>query len=138
MQTSDTNSLLKTREWSEQEAFKLQLPRNHLHAIALSNVLDERKSATSQNELQRLAERYGVDVWKIQNLARFVSSPSVQGDRVIKTITKEGDENITMTVSHNSYCNLWSLSKSLSPKAVWIEPNISLSDYNSSRSTASV
>jgi len=117
--TSDTNNLLKSRERTEQEAFRLQLPRNHIHSTALSNLLDERKSATSQNELQRLAEQYGIDIWKLENLARFVSSPSVQRGRAIKTITKEGEENIMMM-------------------AVWIEPNISMSHHNGSRSTASV
>lgn len=107
--TSDTNNFFRTREHSEHEVFKLQLPRNHLHSIALSNLLDERKSATSQSELQRLADRYGVDVWKLENLARFVSSPSVRGGRAVRTVTKDGEESITMT-------------------AVWIEPDIPMSD----------
>lgn len=98
-QASNANSLFRTREQSDHEAFKLQLPRNHLHSIALSNLLDERKSATSQNELQGLAERYGVDLWKLENLARFVNSPSVQGGKATRTVNKEGEESIVMTVS---------------------------------------
>jgi hypothetical protein len=102
LQTSNANNLLKSRERSEHEAFKPQLPRNHIHSIALSNLLDERKSVTSRSELQRLAERYGVDIWKLENLARFVSSPSVQGGRAVRAATKEGEESITMTVSHGN------------------------------------
>jgi hypothetical protein len=89
--------------------------------------LDERKSATSQSDLQHLAERYGVDIWKVEDLARFVSTPSIQGGRAVRTVTKEGEESVTMTVSHiNSMCAFFghSYDRYIFNKAVWIEPNL--------------
>jgi len=98
----DATTLFKSRQDSASES---RLSRNHLHSTSLCNLLDEHKSAASQSDLERLAGRYGIDVLKLENLARFVSSPSVQGGGGVKRVTEEGEESIAI-------------------RAVWIEPSI--------------
>ncbi|KAJ7582814.1 hypothetical protein C8J56DRAFT_955798 [Mycena floridula] len=69
---------LESLAQSEQEAAAPHMTRNRLHAMSVTNLLDERKAATTKRDLARLAEKYGIDASKLENLARFVSSPSVE------------------------------------------------------------
>lgn len=74
----------------------------------LTELLDERKSATSQADLVRLSNKYGIDVNKLQNLTRFVTSPSVtQASTITNVETETGDTEVIMEVSgsptHSSY-----------------------------------
>ncbi|RDB24240.1 hypothetical protein Hypma_008771 [Hypsizygus marmoreus] len=102
---SETNRLFKSRSQSESEALSTQPIHNRLHAATLSELLDKRKSAKTQAEVERLAERYGIDVAKLQSLSRFVNSPSVHGASAVRTLEKDGEESIMVT-------------------AVWVEPRI--------------
>jgi crotonobetainyl-CoA:carnitine CoA-transferase CaiB-like acyl-CoA transferase len=48
-------------------------------STTLSELLEERKKAKTRVEVVRMAEKYGVEVEKLESVARFVSSPSVEG-----------------------------------------------------------
>jgi hypothetical protein len=51
--------------------------RNQISAQTLSNLLDDRKDAKTQKELDDLAKDYGMDPAVIAELAKHVNSPSV-------------------------------------------------------------
>jgi len=68
-------------------------PRNRLRPSALVDLLDERKALASRFELDRLAERYNVDVDVMERLALYVNTPSVTeaGTHTSKTDENEGE-----------------------------------------------
>lgn len=71
--TTNTKQLFESREESD-----IQLPtRNRLYAFSISELLDRQKSVKTHDELVKLAEEFKIDVNKLKNLIRFVSSPSV-------------------------------------------------------------
>lgn len=68
-------------------------------AMTLSDLLDERKHVATRKELMSLAERYGIDVEKLESVARFVNTPTVE-DGSVRTVTdSDGNEKVTMLVS---------------------------------------
>ncbi|CCL99234.1 uncharacterized protein FIBRA_01249 [Fibroporia radiculosa] len=95
----------RTRLQSEAEATSAKPTRNRLVAASITELLQERKSLTTQEELEKLAERYGIDVEALENLARFVNSPSVDKDSVRRTVNEDGIESLTM-------------------KATWVDPDM--------------
>lgn len=116
------HKLFKSRAQSEYEASAPTPTRNRLHAATLSDLLDERKAAKTRGDLQRLADRYVIDFTKVENLSRFVSSPSVQGGTVVRTVGPDGEESLVMTVRQFEFCiNLRLFCPPLF-KAVWAEP----------------
>ena len=72
--------------------------RNRLNAATLSTLLDDRKFATSRSDLDRLAARYTVDVSILERLAGFVNSPSIGEGTVVRTVSDDGQEKVTMQV----------------------------------------
>ncbi|TFK55232.1 hypothetical protein OE88DRAFT_1732488 [Heliocybe sulcata] len=97
IRTADTiNRGFLSKQQSEAEAASSQRVRNHLLAPALSDLLDQRKHITSPQELQSLADEYGVDVDKLERLARYVNSPSVD-ERTRSTILKGDEQHTTAT-----------------------------------------
>ncbi|KAH0584301.1 hypothetical protein H2248_009846 [Termitomyces sp. 'cryptogamus'] len=101
----DISQLFKSRLESEHEASSTSPVHNRLHAVALSYLLDERKSACSTQDIERLAKRYDIDASKLENLARYVSTPSVQRGSEKRTVEKDGQEDVTI-------------------QAVWIDPQL--------------
>lgn len=91
--------MFQSRAESEVEAAAPRLARNHLHAPSLSQLLDERKGARSAGDVEVLARKWGVDVEKLESVARFVNSPSVQGGRASRIVGKDGEESLVMEVS---------------------------------------
>jgi hypothetical protein len=69
------NRLHQKRTQSEVEA--ASYPRNRLLSATLSDLLDERKRAVSPKELESIANKYDIDIVKLESLARFVNSPTV-------------------------------------------------------------
>lgn len=65
----------------------------------MSYLFDERKSARSTQDIERLAKEYGIDASKLENLARYVSSPSVQSGSEKRTVEKDGEESVMIQVS---------------------------------------
>jgi len=105
VRTADSiNRGFRSRQQSEAEAASHPV-RNHLLAPALSDLLDDRKRVTSIQELQSLATRYGVDVDKLERLARYVNSPSADEGTRRKVVEQE--EELTTV------------------KAIWVEPTTS-------------
>ena len=76
----------------------MQPTRNRLRAATLSELLDARKGAPTTLDLKTLAEKYGIDKQKIEKLATFVNTPSVDGGSMTRTVGKDGDESLTTTV----------------------------------------
>ncbi|KAG6832414.1 hypothetical protein H0H87_001574 [Tephrocybe sp. NHM501043] len=95
----ETAQLFKSRSESESEAASLSLVHNRLHAASLSDLLDRRKSAKSTQEVNVLAKQYGIDAAKLENLARFVSSPSVHSGSEMRTVEKDGEESVVIRAS---------------------------------------
>ncbi|KAF8061530.1 hypothetical protein FPV67DRAFT_283858 [Lyophyllum atratum] len=100
---TEVGQLFKSRTESELEAASPVPIRNRLHAATLSELLDKRKSAKSAQDVERLAEQYNIDVAKLEKLARFVNTPSIQSGTAVRIVEKDGEE-------------------SLMTEAVWIEP----------------
>ncbi|TFK26390.1 hypothetical protein FA15DRAFT_292492 [Coprinopsis marcescibilis] len=104
-QISKTSRLFQSRLASEEEASSLKPAHNHLYSGSLHALLDERKSAKTPRDLQRLAEKYGVDVDKLENLAKYLNAPSVDKSGGVKTVDKDGNETVSYT-------------------ALWVQPRI--------------
>ncbi|GBE80729.1 predicted protein [Sparassis crispa] len=92
----NTQHVLQTRLQSEAEARSSHPTHNRLLAASLQELLEERKSVTTQAELEKLAKRYNVDVAKLESVAQFVNSPSVLPGSVVRTVSDDGEERITM------------------------------------------
>ncbi|KAG6872808.1 hypothetical protein C0995_006407 [Termitomyces sp. Mi166 len=101
----ETSQLFRSRVESENEASSTSPVHNRLHAAALSYLLDERKSARSTQDTERLVKQYGIDASKLENLARYVSSPSVQSGSEKRMVEKDGEESVTI-------------------QAVWVDPHL--------------
>ncbi|OCH95597.1 hypothetical protein OBBRIDRAFT_745346 [Obba rivulosa] len=86
----------QTRLQSEVEARSSRPTHNHLLPSSLTELLDERKAVTKRSELEDLANRYGIDVARLESLARFVNTPSIQQDSMIKTMGEDGVERVTV------------------------------------------
>ncbi len=90
--------IYEARLQSELEARSPQTPRNHLLAATLEDLLEERKKSRSQEQLTNLAKKYNIDVARLENLARFVNTPNVDPESVVKTVDDDGTERVTMKV----------------------------------------
>lgn len=75
------------------------VPSNRLLALSLSDILDERKAASSSAEIAEIARNYGMDAQTLERVARFVNTPSVAPQDVTRTVGKDGEEKTTMLVS---------------------------------------
>ncbi|OBZ75621.1 hypothetical protein A0H81_04497 [Grifola frondosa] len=94
-----THHMLQARLQSEVEARSSRPTHNHLLASSLFDLLEERKTVTSQRELEELAKNYDMDISKLVGLARCVNSPSVAEGSVVRTVDRNGVESITMTAA---------------------------------------
>ena len=64
----------------------------------MSDLLDNCKTAKSPQDLEALAQRYGVDVPTLESLRNSVNTPAVDPDSVVKTIGADGEERTTVKV----------------------------------------
>lgn len=101
-EASNADQLFKSRAQSEAEASSSQRTKNRLHAPTLSQLLDERKAARTEKDLEQLCTKYGIDQDKVASLARFVSSPSIDGRTAVRTTAKDGEEGLTVKVRESS------------------------------------
>ena len=97
-----TTRLFQSRAASEDEASSFKPAHNHLYAGSLHELLDERKSARTHQDLINLANRYNIDVDKMERLARFVTSPSVDNNLNVRKVDKNGGVFVTLTVCSRS------------------------------------
>jgi hypothetical protein len=115
----------QSRARSEVEATASHPTRNRLLSGTLSDLLDERKKATSLKELETIANIHDIDIMKLESLARFVNSPAIGEGTIVRTRDAGGDQIITSTV-----CFITILKARISEflhtlQAVWAEPTYS-------------
>lgn len=83
---------------SEAEADPNNPTRNRVLSATLAELLNERKMAP-RKDVEALVNGYGMDLAKLESLARHVNTPSV-GEGTRKVIKHgSGEETITSTVS---------------------------------------
>lgn len=87
------------RVQSEVEANPSHPIRNRILSSTLSNLLDARKSWVSRTDIEAFENHYGIDVDKLESLARFVNTPSIDEGSRRKTVDENGVEVITSKVS---------------------------------------
>lgn len=107
--------LFQSRARSEEEAASMRTPRNRLLVSSLVALLEERQNlfsrmsgggeATTRDDdaLRQLAEKYGMDVERLESLARSVNVPRVQegGVRYVKD-AQSGEETAISEVGSSS------------------------------------
>lgn len=99
------------------------VPSNRLLALSLSDILDERKSASSSAEIAKIAGTYGMDAQTLERVARFVNTPSVAPQNVTRTVGKDGEERTTMLVSLDLCgASLLLIISMVHSQASWSEP----------------
>jgi len=91
--------MLKTREESETNANSVKTTRNRLLASTLIELLDERKMAASEGDLDRFAARYNIDRDVLERLTRSVNSPSTDESTARKIVDEDGSERILATAT---------------------------------------
>ena len=89
----------QTRARSEIEATPSHAARNRILSATLSELLDERKQTTSFKELERIANKYDMDIAKLESLARFVNTPTIGEGTTTRTKDTNEEQIITSTVS---------------------------------------
>jgi len=96
---ASANHMYNSHLLSENEA--ANPPQNRVQASRLSQLLDERKSIRTERDMEFLAKRFGVDLEKLESISKFVTTPSVHANALVKD---GGDKRIM--------------------KAVWINPHL--------------
>lgn len=115
---STTNRLFLSRARPEFEASSPHLPKNHLYSSTLTELLNQRKSARTQKDLEQLSKDFGIELDKLESLARFVTSPSVIAT-TIHSVGKDGEGSITSVCG---VCITVIFSHLDHFQAVWVEP----------------
>jgi len=103
--SSRTNRLFESRAKPEFEALSPHLSRNHPYSSTLTKLLNQRKSARTKKDLERLSKDFDIELDKLESLARFITSPSVIST-AIDSVGTDGEGSITT--------------------AVWVEPDVDL------------
>ncbi|CAE6416523.1 unnamed protein product [Rhizoctonia solani] len=98
-QSDRSLDMIRAREESEQMAASNTIPSNRILALVLSDMLDARKSASSTKEIGEIAKSYGVDTQTLQNVARFINTPSIDANNVTRIVGKDGEEKTTMVAT---------------------------------------
>jgi hypothetical protein len=91
---STTNRLFESRAKPEFEASSSHIPKNHLYSSTLTELLNQRKSAHTQKDLEKLSKEFGIELDKLESLVRFVTSPSVIG-ATIHSVRKDGERSMS-------------------------------------------
>lgn len=93
----------QTRLRSEEEARSPRLTPNRLVAESLLELLEERKYVATQKGLEILVKKHGMDLEKLERLARRVNSVSVDQDTVKRSVSEDGHESVFMLVSNVAF-----------------------------------
>lgn len=97
--------ILKSRQVAAEEeeliaaSYKKIAITNRLSAQALSNLLDERKTATSRAQIESIATEYGIEMAVLDELSRHITAPSVTA----LESTKEELEESMLVRTHSLY-----------------------------------
>lgn len=92
--SNTTDRLFESRAKPEFETSLPHLPKNHLYSSTLTELLDQRKSAHTQKDLEKLSKEFGIELDKLESLVRFVTSPSVIGT-AIHSVGKNGEGSMS-------------------------------------------
>jgi len=107
MQTVRTQAsfteLFQSRARAEDQATSMRIPRNHLLVSSLVALLEERQKqvpGSGDAALRQLAEKYAMDVERLESLARSVNVPRVRegGVRHIRD-AQSGEETVISEVA---------------------------------------
>ena len=98
---STTSRLFESRAKPEFEASSSQLPKNHLYSSVLTELLNQRKSARTQKDLEKLSKEFNINLDNLESLARFATSPSVVGT-ALHSVGEDGEVPMT-TVRSSLY-----------------------------------
>ena len=60
----------------------------------MTELLNQRKSAHTQKDLENLSKEFGIEMDKLESLVRFVTSPSVIGT-AIHSVGKDGEGSMS-------------------------------------------
>jgi uncharacterized protein (DUF58 family) len=98
--------LFESRARAEDEAISAHTPHNRLHVSSLVALLKERHDVGGSTATrQQLAEKYGMDVERLEKLVRSVNVPSVReiplggsGVRYVRN-AERGEDNAVREVS---------------------------------------
>jgi hypothetical protein len=114
--------IFKSRSRLEAEVSESHATRNRVGASTLTDLLEQRKSLASRDELGRVAGLCGMDLAKLESVARYANSPSIGEGTTVKRIGEDGEELITMSVcGHFEESMAWLMIIVL--QAVWVEPS---------------
>ncbi|KAJ3717642.1 hypothetical protein DFJ43DRAFT_1099095 [Lentinula guzmanii] len=92
-----SREMIESRIQSEQEAASMHPSRNHVQASTLTYLLDKSKSNASRQDIKELANKYGVDIEKIEKLSQHVTSPSINPNSVVRKVRNEdGEEELSV------------------------------------------
>lgn len=94
---STTNRLLEPRAKPEFEALSPHLSKNHPYSSTLTELLNQRKSARTKEDLEELSKDFDIELDKLESLARFITSPSVIST-AIDSVGIDGEGSITTAV----------------------------------------
>lgn len=102
--------LLSSQNISEQQASAHAMTRNRLTSGMLYNLLNERKSLASKDELLKLAQKYDIDVDVLERVATYANIPSVLKGSERKVVEDDGQERVTYIVSDVSAIIIYTIS----------------------------
>lgn len=69
----------------------------------------------SRQELEKLAEKYGMDIGKLERLSQHVTSPSIKNNSAVRSVRKEdGEEEVSVMVRAFFPCQSTSLQLNIS------------------------
>ncbi|KAF4615263.1 hypothetical protein D9613_002799 [Agrocybe pediades] len=95
-EAQNTARLFESRAKSEASSSS-GLPKEKVYAFVLSDLLDKRKAVKSSAELGKLCEEYGFEASRLESLARFVSSPSIDKSTIRPAAGKSEEEGFLVT-----------------------------------------
>lgn len=73
-------------------------PPDHLTASLLSSLLDRLKALPQGESAAKLFKEYNVSEAKVDQVRRWVNSPSIDKDRTQVILSKDGEESVKMMV----------------------------------------
>ncbi|KAJ7219100.1 hypothetical protein GGX14DRAFT_589990 [Mycena pura] len=95
---ASADHMYNSRLLSENEAASANPPQNRVQASRLSQLLDERKSVRTARDMEFLAKRFGVDLEKLESISKFLSTPSVHANSLVRDVHKDGGDKQVMKV----------------------------------------
>ncbi|KAM0792316.1 hypothetical protein ACM66B_005001 [Microbotryomycetes sp. NB124-2] len=87
------NILQRRRKTEDELAEATTSSPKHMSAGHLANLLDERKSKKSSQEIKDLCKEYGVDYDVVESLAQHINTPSISRIPLPTSVDKDDDKD---------------------------------------------